>query len=240
MAQAVMRRYAGAYETGFKYFDCQFDGSLASAGDWASAVIPMAQYIASDGSTPTAYTDAAVIPSASGSGYGQVIGNKYRIHKLKVRGCVITPFATGAGAGVAGRVRLVLILDTQANNAQASAASIFSDWGANTENIDAYLQMGALGAGRFLILADWREVIDPCVVYYDGTSVRNGFQGKLFEFEKTWRNGLEIDIKCNSSTPTVASLDSKNIFLVGMSYNETAGAQSFSVRGFTRCCYVDR
>lgn len=240
--QAVMKKYAGAYESGpgYKYFDCQFDGSIASSNDWSTSVIAMDRYMAADGSTPTAYTDAAMIPTAIGTGYGQVLGNKYRIHKLKVRGCVITPFATGAGAGVPGRVRLILVLDTQPNGAQASGASIFPDWGSSNQNIDTYLSMAGSSAGRFIILADWREVLDPQVVYYDGTSVRNGAQGKLFEFEKVWKNGLEVYLKGGAATPTVASLCNRNIFLVGMSYNETAGAQSYQVRGFSRCCFVDR
>lgn len=241
-AKAVIHKYADPYETAeaFKVFDCRFDGSLASDNDWASAVISMDQYMGSDGSTPTAYTDAALIPSAIGPGYGQIIGNKYKIYRLKIRGCIITPFATGTGAGVAGRVRLALVLDTQANGAQASGSSIFPDWGSSNQNIDTYVSMAGSSAGRFVILDDWLAVIDPAVVYYDGTSVRNGLDGKLFEFEKTWERGLDVHVKSGSSTPTVASLSDRNIFLVGLSYNETAGAQSFQIRGFSRCFYVDR
>lgn len=241
--RAASRDNAEAYETGlgYKYFDCRFDGGLASNNDWTSAVIAMDQYINQDGSTASTYTDAAVIPSAVGSGYGQVNGNRYKIHKIKVRGCVITPFASaGSGAGVAGRVRVLLVLDTQPNGAQASAASLFADWGAANQNIDTFMSMAGSGAGRFMILADWREILQPCVVYWDGTTVRNGLEGKLFEFEKTWKKGLEVHLKGGATTPTIASLSDRNMFLVGMSYNETSGANSFQIRGFTRCCYVDR
>ena len=94
--------------------------------------------MSADGTTVGAYTDGALIPSAVGNGYGQVIGNKYVIRKLKVRGIVIPDPQTTVAVGPAGAVtcRIMLVQDTQPNGAQIAASSFMTDWGFAYDNIN--------------------------------------------------------------------------------------------------------
>jgi len=235
--------FAGPFDSKeTKYFDCQFDGSVSSTANWTNSVIPMAQYMAADGSTPTAYTGAALIPSAVGSGYGQVIGNKYRIKKLKIRGKFICPPNTpGSDKGRTAMLRWLVVLDTQANGAQAQADAFMTDWGSTAEMIDSFMSISSGSGGRFQILADQRFVFNPAGIAYDSTlnNFSNIFGGSLFEFEKRWKDGLEVVIKGGGTTPSVTALSGVNIFMVATSYNDTAGAQSLLVRGMSRCSYCE-
>jgi len=225
-----------------KYFDCQFDGSVSSTANWTNTVIPMAQYMAADGVTPSAYTGAALIPSAVGAGYGQVVGNKYYIKKLKIRGKFICPpNAPGSDKGRTAMLRWLVVLDTQANGAQAQGDAFMTDWGTTAEMIDSFMSISSGSGGRFQILADQRFEFNPTSMYYDSALNQFGatFGGKLFEFEKRWKDGLEVVIKGGGATPSITALSSTNIFMVATSYNDTAGAQALLVRGMSRCSYCD-
>lgn len=84
--RAVSRRATqSVFPAEVKYFDTTFSAAVQQTADWAASNVAMTSYLASDG-TLTAYTDSAIIPSANGSGYGQVIGNKYILRALRVRG----------------------------------------------------------------------------------------------------------------------------------------------------------
>lgn len=234
--------FGGPWPKETKYFDCQFDGSISSAANWATAVVSMAQYMSADGSTPAAYTAAAVIPSAVGSGYGQVIGNKYVLKQLRVRGTVICPpNAPGSALAVPSRVRFLVVMDTQANGAQASAADFMTDWGSAAEMLDSYMSISSGSGGRFNILHDERMLFDPTAMVYNTTTglIGSSWQGKLFDFKHRWTKGIPVVIKGGGATPAIAQLSGVNIFLVCVSYNETAGAQSLLIRGMTRCSYED-
>lgn len=80
--------------------------------------MPCTNYIQSDGTTLGAYTDSALIPSAVGAGYGQVVGSKYMLHKIRVRGQVF-PAVNSDQADVPpmASVRVVLVQDLRPNGA---------------------------------------------------------------------------------------------------------------------------
>ena len=71
-----------------KYFDTSFAQTISGNADWSGTEVPCTNYIQSDGTTVGAYTDSALIPSSIGAGYGQVVGSKYRIKKIRVRGII--------------------------------------------------------------------------------------------------------------------------------------------------------
>ena len=69
-----------------KYFDTSFNVPIVGAsGNWTSTEVACDAYVDADGST-AAYTASALIPSAIGSGYGQVDGNRYKLKKIRARG----------------------------------------------------------------------------------------------------------------------------------------------------------
>lgn len=199
-----------------KYFDTSFNQAIASAADWTGTEVPCTNYLQSDGTTVGAYTDSALIPSAIGAGYGQVVGSKYKIKKIRVRGQVLSGVASDQ-ADVPGpcTVRVALVHDTRPNGSQAQGEDIFTDIGTSPQNNFSFLAMGAGQAGRFRILKDEWMVLQPAVAGTDGASTNSVARtGGLFSF--TWKPKVpyEVLLKANSNTPTVASLSNCNIFLV--------------------------
>jgi len=213
-----------------KYFDTSQSQAVSSAADWTGSEVPSTNYVQSDGTTVGAYTDAALIPSAIGAGYGQVNGSKYRIKKIRVRGIVTsTPAADNNDVGAPAGVRVVLVQDTRPNGAQAQGEEVFTDMGGASQCNFSFLAMGAGQAGRFRILKDQFIVLNPAVAATDGNNT-NSFSrnGEMFSF--TWKPKVspEVLLKANSSTPTVASLSSMNVFLLAHSDSAAITIQACS------------
>lgn len=206
-----------------KYFDTSQSMSLSTAADWTGSEVPCTNYIQSDGTTVGAYTDAALIPSAIGAGYGQVVGSKYKIKKIRVRGELQSQIAVDqADVPVPASVRLVLVHDTRPNGAQAQGEEVFTDMGSASQVNYSFLAMGAGQAGRFRILKDEFVMLQPAVAGADSLAVATNSivrTGHLFSF--TWKPKVpyEVLLKANSNTPTVASLSNCNIFLLAHSSN---------------------
>jgi len=236
---AVAKYYSPSPRTGFrpeaKYFDTMFDAAVPTSDDWTNDYVAMTSYMASDGSTVTAYTDAALIPSAIGNGYGQVIGNKYLIKKMKVRGTISVPGPTAPlNSSI---VRVLLVQDTQPNGAQASPSLFFTDWGTQRQLLNSFQSIASGSGGRFRILGDRFIAVNPT----DSTAAdAASYEKKQFSFSKTWKKGLKVVVKSGSATPTVASLSDCNIFLVAHAFSNVAGDNSApQISGCARCVYMD-
>lgn len=235
-ATAMAKYYSpsSSFRPEVKYFDCMFDADQSVTAS-TPAALPMTSYMAADGSTVTAYTDAAIIPSAIGNGYGQVIGNKYLIKKVKVRGTISRP--TTAGAEPSAVARVLLLQDTQPNGAQVLGNTIFTDWGDGPQSQNSFQSISSGTGGRIRILADRFITIEATD---SNAATSASYQTKMFNFSKSWKKGLKTVVKSGSATPTVASLSDNNIFLlVGVFSQGTQTASSFNVYGCTRCSYVD-
>lgn len=220
-----------------KYFDTAQSQTVAAAADWTGTEVPSGSYIQSDGTTVGAYTDAALIPSAIGAGYGQVVGSKYKIKKIRVRGEVMSAVVSDA-ADVPGpaSVRVCLIHDTRPNGAQAQGEEVFTDMGGADQCNYSFLAMGAGQAGRFRILKDFFVVLQPQVAGTDGASTNSIARGgALFSF--TWKPKVpyEVLLKANSSTPTVASLSNCNIFLLAHASSSSPGV---TIKSCARTYYL--
>jgi len=220
-----------------KYFDTSQSQTISAAADWTGSEVPCTNYIQSDGTTVGSYTDSALIPSAIGAGYGQVVGAKYKIKKIRVRGQISSGLASDqADVPLPNVVRVALIQDTRPNGAQAQGEEVFTDMGASTQCNFSFLAMGAGQGGRFCILKDTTVVLDPTVAATDGASTNSQSRGAaLFSF--TWKPKvpLEVLLKANSATPTVASLSSANIFLLAHCGSATP---TTAVLSCARCYYV--
>ena len=114
--RTTSKNYTFGPET--KYFDVAIDADVTTAGTtWADTEVPCDFYVNSSGA-PAAYTDSALIPTAQGSGYGQVDGLKYRIKKIRVRGALSTANLTAQATVSSGTItRLLLVMDTAPNGA---------------------------------------------------------------------------------------------------------------------------
>lgn len=219
-----------------KYFDTQHSQTISTAADWTGTEVPNVNYIQSDGTTVGAYTDSALLPSAIGAGYGQVNGNKYFMKHLRIRG-EITPAVSPDAADVQAMsvTRLVLVMDTQPNGAQAQGEEVFTDLGTTQACNYSFQAMGAGAGGRFRILKDKFFRLQPGLAGTDGTNTNSVVKtGTTYNFSYRPKKPIQVILKANSSTPTVASLSNTNIFLLA---HNTAG--SVVITGACRVYYQD-
>jgi len=239
----------GAMAKETKYFDVGINAAITTAGTtWADTEVPCDNYVNSSG-TPAAYTDSCLIPTAQGTGYGQVVGQRYMLKKLRVRGDLSTAAATGLTA-IAGpvSVRLLLMMDTQpigsaGAGGQAQGEEVFQDFGDTPENAYAFQRVAA-ATGRFRVLKEKMCVLQPLVAANDTTptTVSLARSVEQFSFQYRPKQPLQIQIRNGNATPTVAGVQSHNLFLLAYAYTSSSGAgaaAAVSVKAASRCYYAD-
>jgi hypothetical protein len=231
---------ASVFPAETKYFDVGISAAVTSAGTtWASTEVPAAQYVNSSG-TAAAYTDSALIPSAVGSAYGQVDGNRYLLKKIRVRGVVSLGVTTdGADALNPTVARIVLVLDTQPNGVQAQGEDIFQDIGAAGYNVYSYQRIAGQAVSRFRVLKDETFVLQPAVMGTDGVNTNTqAFQGAKFNWKYQPKDPLRVSIASGNAIPTVAGLLSHNIFMLAYAVRSGA-AVALQVDAASRAYYCD-
>ncbi len=217
-----------------KYFDTGINIAVGVTGaDWTGTEIPCDNYVNSSGSA-AAYTDSALIPSANGSAYGQVVGNRYKLKKIRVRGRIFPGTAVDqADVSVGAVSRLMLVMDTQPNGAQAQGEDVMQDIGAAGETIFSYKRV-ADTSGRFRILKDIFMDLNVSAVGTDGTNTNSvGFLAQSFSFQYQPQVPIQVNIKSGNATPTIGGLSSCNIFLL---LNSQVGA---TIVAASRAYYCD-
>lgn len=238
VAPKPSRRAASTFPVETKYFDTSFTQSIANGADWTGTEVACSNYIQSDGTTVGAYTDSALLPSAVGSGYGQVVGTKYALKALRVRGSLTSNIAADqADVPVPASVTIALVQDTQPNGAQAQGEEVYTDMGAATQVNFSFQAMGAGAGGRFKILKRKTFILQPQLAGTDGTNTNSVvLGGTQFNFEHQWRKPLVTCIKGNSATPTTASLSDNNIFMLAHCSSQS---NAVIMNGCARAYYLD-
>lgn len=234
--RAPVRRSILTPET--KYFDTALSFTIPGTGDWTGTEVTCSSYIQSDGATVGAYTDSALIPSALGTGYGQIQGTKYLLRSIHVRG-QINPGAVADAADMqAGRsIRLVLVMDTMPQGAQAQGESVFTDLGDAVQCNYSYLALGAGTGGRFRILKDVIVRLQPVTAGTDGTNTNSlGFASGFFDMAVSFRRPIEVQTKASGTTPATSQLSNCNIFLLAHSSSSTP---TITLSGAARAAYAD-
>lgn len=224
-----------------KYFDTGINASVTWTGtDWSASEVPCSNYVNSSG-TAAAYTDSALIPSANGSAYGQVVGNRYKLRKLRVRGDLSTGITSdGADVPAPVSVRLLLVHDTQANGAQAQGEDIMQDIGAGGENLYSFKRV-ANSSGRFRIVKDEFLTLQPAVTATDGTATNSNVRYAChFTMQYTPKKPMECQIKSGNATPTIAGLVNNNFFLILAGIDTNSGAaNAVVIRAASRAYYSE-
>jgi len=221
-----------------KYFDVGINASVTTAGTtWADTEVPADNYVNSGGAA-AAYTDSCLVPTAQGSGYGQVNGNKYLLKTVRVKGSLFVTAVTGQTSVMNPiPVRVCLVMDTMPSGSQAQGEDVFQDFGATEENAYSFLRMAA-GGGRYQILKDKVITINPTAAANDAaaTTVSTGYTQPHFKFAVNPKK--EVQIKTGNATPTVAGTVNCNVFLLAYAYRTTA-AVAITVQACSRAYYVD-
>lgn len=202
-----------------KYFDTSIEDELISSGvDWDNTELATTKRVNEDGTSITAYASKTLIPSATGTGYGQIIGNRYNLKHIRIRGHLITLFDQDQfDVHPSVIVRLLLILDTQPSGIQALGGDILTDFGGNNANVHSFLAMGN-NPGRFRILQDRHVVLQTTTAVTDNTSpLRNSNAGEQHDFTIHWKPKETMHVRLKGgtgSTPGVSELSDANIFLL--------------------------
>lgn len=236
----MYNRSASAFGNETKYFDTQFASTVTAAGTtWADTEVPCTNYVNSSG-TAAVYTASALLPSANGSGYGEVDGNRYKLLKIRVRGTVVAGAIADQADAISGGIqcRLLLVMDTQANGAQAQGEDIIQDFGDTGGNLEAFMRVSSTG-GRFRILKDDFFILQPAVAPTDGASTSSaGFEGYQFSWQYKPKEPLTCNITSSNATPAVAGLVNNNIFM--LAYGRRGNTSTaVTVTGCARAYYVD-
>jgi len=221
-----------------KYFDVGINAAVTTAGTtWADTEVPADNYVNSSGA-PAAYTDSCLVPTAQGSGYGQVNGNKYLLKTLRVKGSLY--YAGFAGLTAVQSpipVRLVLVMDLMPSGSQAQGEDVFQDFGATPENAYSFLRM-ASGGGRYQILKDKIVTLNPVVAANDAAASTVSMIYNQPHFKFAVKPNKEVQIKTGNATPTIAGTVNCNIFLLAYAYFGSS-AQAITVQACSRAYYVD-
>lgn len=219
-----------------KYFDTSFTMTAGSGQTWADTEMPCIKYIAGDGTTTSDYTASALIPSAQGTGYGQVIGNKYQLRKIRLKGHIFPVVATDqADVAANAFTRIVLVLDTQPNGTQAQGEDIFNDMGSAAASNYSFLAMGKGAGGRYQILKDKIYRNEPASAGTDGANTNSTVRsGNHWKINYNFRDPYTVQLKVGAATPAVAQLQNCNIFLLCHSTSST-----ITVTGVGRAYYSD-
>lgn len=238
--QTIPRAFVKAATPETRYFDVGINTACLTAGTtWADTEVPADFYVNSAGS-PAAYTDSTLIPTAQGTAYGQVTGNRYKLKKVRVRGRLSVGVTTGQ-TGVLNpcSVRVLLVCDYQPNGAQAQGEIIMQDFGAAPENEHSFLSM-AEAPGRFQILSDKTYLMNPATAVNNaaGTTVSQNYNDVKFKCVYAPRVPVDVMIKNGNATPTVAGCVSHNIFLLCYASSYTA-ALSVTMVAASRAYYCE-
>jgi hypothetical protein len=223
-----------------KYFDCAIaDSVTVSSNDWAGSEVQCSTYINTSGAN-AAYTDSALIPSAIGSGYGQVIGNRYKLKKIRVRGKVQLPTYSDQPDALGNfDVRLMLVMDTQPNGAQAQGEDIMQDMGGSEQNMWSFKRV-ATSSGRFRILKDKMWTVPVTNSQTDGTNLGSiAYSAPKFSFQYTPREPIVVNIKVGNATPSVAGLETCNIFMLCIASSPAGNPGVAYVVANSRCYYCE-
>lgn len=228
-----------------KYFDTGFQTSVTWSGaTWADSELPADNYVNSSGS-PAAYTDSALIPSANGSAYGQVDGNRYKLLRIRFRGKMITAALSDQADMPNGpiMVRLLMVEDSQPNGAQAQGEDVLQDFGTANENIFSFLRIPN-GLGRFRIVADKTIQLQAIAVGGDNSNAGAftnsvGFAGAKFKLNFAPKVPVDVNIKSGNATPTIAGLINKNYFVLVAGTDSGGTAKAITISGACRAYYKD-
>lgn len=238
VARVPARRSTLSPET--KYFDTALSFTIPGTGDWTGTEVTCSSYIQNDGTTVGAYTDCALIPTALGTGYGEVQGTKYLLKSVRVRGQINPGAVSDAADMQAGRsIRLVLVMDTMPQGSQAQGESVFTDLGDAVQCNFSYLALGAGTGGRFRILKDMVVRLQPVTAGADSLAVATnslGFASGYFDMAVNFRRPIEVQLKAGGVTPNTNKLSNCNIFLLAHSSSSTP---TITLHGAGRAAYVD-
>jgi hypothetical protein len=181
-----------------------------------------------------------MLPTAVGSSYGQVDGNRFVLKRIRFRGKISSNILEDqANANPAVCVRIMLVMDTQPNGAQAQGEDVMQDIGGAPDNQFSFKRIAGTSVGRFRILKDETILLQPAIAATDGTNTSTqAGESALISWTYTPRTPMKVSIASGNSVPATAGLLSHNIFMLCYGTRGDSIA-AISVDGASRCYYCD-
>lgn len=180
------------------YNDCSFNETCLRQGNSTTftSISPTA-------GAPVNPADDSLNLISQGTTKNQRIGNKLNLYAIRIRGEVTVP--TNASSIGSDWVRIVLVLDKQANGAVANVADVFEPTAAATTDLNAHMNMD--NVDRFKIVKD-RLIIPPPSGY--GT-IATGQASIRLPFKLNHK--CQTEIVFSSTTGVITEVRSNNWIL---------------------------
>jgi len=222
---AQLAEQAAVNQSETKYFDTACSNNTVTAGAvWDSSEVPMDTYVTAAGAS-SPYTQNCLIPTAIGSGYGQVVGNRYKFKSIRSRYTFRFPSDVDENeAPQPITLRAIMIMDTMPNGAQAQGETIMQALGDANTNIHTFMNVANI-TGKYRILKDKTWTVNPTVSFNDQAGDATGsaaFTGTVGYGQVRWKVSykpkmpIQVNLKAASATPTVAQTVNFNIFILVM------------------------
>lgn len=215
----TVARTRGAYATGeMKYFDTGLSATaIPASSNWTSTVLD-----------PTALCLCA---PTQGAGINQRIGKAVVLHKLKIRGRVITPPVEAVATATASvYIRFIICQDKQTNATQMTGTQLMGTFGGGLhpfcyQNIDNF--------GRFTVLKDKVYVVEDPNLSGDAAAHDVNSKSRVFKFTLKFRKGVPIRFNATNGG-TVADIVDNSFHILA-----NASVAGSSIEYVCRACYKE-
>lgn len=214
----VARTRGWAASGEMKYFDCARLESMITGPttSWPAACRMDPLTTINLGAAAVA-TPACLFAPTVGSALNQRIGRKCHVKKVKIRGSFTIPQqAAQSAADGATKIRFILLVDTQTNAAQYTAADVINGGSDATSTLSAYQNPN--GFGRFRILKDKTysfSNLQLCGSPTAGDVIQAGAT-RPFKINHTFKKPLQVNFNATNGGTVADIVDNSLHILCGV------------------------
>lgn len=214
-------RTRGAAVTGeMKYFDCELTGTAITAvtTTWPNGTMMDPTTTINIGDAAVATPLALCVPKVSSALNGRQ-GRDINMMGVKVTGMINVPTqASQTGADLSCKIRLALVMDTQTNSAQMTAAQLYNDAGAASTTIHSFQNPNNFG--RFRVLKEKVFTISDLNMVGSPTAADVAQTGKVIPFKFNHKFKKPVKVRFNATNGgTVADIIDNSLHIVAGANN---------------------
>lgn len=232
IGSGVRRGYGFRTRAEAKVFDTEISTTITGGGNWTGTEVTCTNRIANG--SATSYTESCLVPTGSGTAGDAVLGTKYHLKGIRVRGYVQPPREVDSGdVQYSGLAMVYLVLDRQPLGAQAQGEDVMRSIGTSSAVIYSFPRVD--GKSRFKILAKKSIVFRGGRSATDGTNTCSTVEDSVpFSFKWFPKRMYRVQISASGGVQSVSKTRNCNIFLL----MNTAGI-ACTLQGASRCYFRD-
>lgn len=225
---STVARTRGVYGQGeMKYFDSELVVAMSASTTWTGTNLdPTA--------VPVAGINTLFCPK-QGAGINERIGKSVKLHKIRIRGTIITERTPSVGTGVpAANVRLILLQDMQTNATQLLGADVMMSAASADVNVAVNSPQDTNIFGRVRVLKDKMFTLqDPNIDPSGGADTSE--LNRNFKWNITFKEPIEVHFNATNGG-TIADIVDNSFHLIG---NSTTNTPVTKIAYYCRCCYKE-